>query len=227
MAIEWWVVLATIAGPVIAVQTQKFIERAGESRRRRRYIFDVMMSNRATRLADEHVKALNMIDLEFRQKKDALVIAAWRSLFGELTQGIGEEETDQNTIAAWRRRCDELYVTLLAAISKRLGFGFIEEDLRRGIYYPKGHGERETAQLAILHGLRLILEGRASLPMKITEVPRTDEGLTALQKETAAFQKTLNEKMISAYDDDGSLKVRMQPGQEPPAPKRLRPAARE
>jgi len=28
MAIEWWIVLATLGGPVLAVQTQKFIERA-------------------------------------------------------------------------------------------------------------------------------------------------------------------------------------------------------
>ena len=31
MAIEWWIVGATILGPVIAVQTQKFIERATDT----------------------------------------------------------------------------------------------------------------------------------------------------------------------------------------------------
>ena len=45
MAIEWWVVLATLAGPAIAVQTQKFIERATESRRRRLQIFNALMAN--------------------------------------------------------------------------------------------------------------------------------------------------------------------------------------
>ncbi len=55
--------------------------------------------------------------------------------------------------------------------------------------------------------------------MKITEIPGAGE--------TAALQKTLNEKMIGAYDADGSLKVKVQPADEPAAPKRLRPAARE
>lgn len=68
MAIEWWIALATLAGPVIAVQTQKWVERATDTRRRKRYIFETMMANRATRLADEHVKAVNMIDLAFLPK---------------------------------------------------------------------------------------------------------------------------------------------------------------
>jgi hypothetical protein len=38
--------------------------------------------------------------------------------------------------------------------------------------------------------------------MKITEVPGAGE--------TAKLQTTLNEKMLKAYDEDGSLKVRVQ-----------------
>jgi hypothetical protein len=200
MAIEWWVVLATLAGPVVAVQTQKWIERATESKRRRRWIFDVMMANRATRIADEHVKALNMIDLEFRSKKDKHVTDAWRALFGELTQGIRDGETDQIIVTAWNRRCDDLYVSLLSAMSRRLGFGFNEEDLRRGIYYPRGHSERENAQLAILHGLRSIFQGGA-LPVEIKAAPASPEA--------AALQVQLTEKMVTAYDQDGALKVRI------------------
>jgi len=56
---------ATVAGPILAVQAQKWIERAGERRRARRAIFHALMSNRATRLHDDFVKALNLIDLEF------------------------------------------------------------------------------------------------------------------------------------------------------------------
>ena len=54
-----------ILGPVVAVQTQKFIERATENRRRKRQIFIGLMANRATRLNDDYVRALNMIDIEF------------------------------------------------------------------------------------------------------------------------------------------------------------------
>ena len=54
------------------------------------------MANRATRLADDNIKALNLIDMEFRQRiipsrKNRAVLAAWRDLFGELTRGLKRE----------------------------------------------------------------------------------------------------------------------------------------
>ena len=206
MLIEWWVVAATLAGPVVAVQTQKWIERATENRRRRYAIFNALMANRATRLADDYVRALNLIDIEFlpgtfRPAKDRMVINAWRSLFGELNKGLKQGETDVQAIGSWHQRCDDRLVELLAAMSAALGYSFSSEDLRRGIYYPQGHVEREHAQLAILNGVRLLMEGKQSLPMKITEAPVSPE-LTKLQSQ-------LTEKMTNAYADDGALKVRI------------------
>jgi hypothetical protein len=152
MAIEWWIVLATLAGPVIAVQTQKFIERATENRRRKLMIFTALMANRATRLADDYVKALNLIDIEFLPgrwfpNKKRAVINAWRALLGELNHGLAQGETDQSKIAAWNQRCDERLVDLLFSMSTALGYRFSSEELRRGIYYPQGSAEREQAQL--------------------------------------------------------------------------------
>jgi hypothetical protein len=205
MPIEWWVVLATLAGPIVAVQTQKWIERATEKRRRKNAIFNALMANRATRLADDYVKALNLIDIEFlpgsiRPARHRAVINAWRALFGELQNGLREGETDAQ-ISAWHQRCDDRLVELLAAMSAALGYSFSQEELRRGIYYPRGHVEREQAQLAILNGVRQIVEGRQSLPMKITEAPASPE--------LAKLQSQLTEKMVTAYGDDGALKVRL------------------
>ncbi|MCK1299723.1 MULTISPECIES: DUF6680 family protein [unclassified Bradyrhizobium] len=106
MAIEWWVVLATLLGPVVAVQTQKWIERASERGRRRQWIFTALMANRATRLSDEYVRALNLIDLEFSPKRfggaaDRRVINAWRALFGELGDGPPDDNQDLNLARAW------------------------------------------------------------------------------------------------------------------------------
>ncbi len=87
---EWLVIVATFAGPVLAVQTQKWIERATERRRNRLQIFSALMANRATRMADEYVRALNLIELAFlprgwSKSKDQAVINAWRSLLGDLS----------------------------------------------------------------------------------------------------------------------------------------------
>jgi hypothetical protein len=164
------------------------------------------MSNRATRLTDENVKALNLIDLEFRPKlirsaKNKAVIQAWRSLFGELTQGLrgNEDTTDQAIINAWQARCNDLYVALERAMASALGFSFTDEELRRGIYYPRGHGEREAAQLAILHNLKRLLNGEIAINMNVKEFPVTPEA--------AAAQAALTERMTKAYTEDGGLKV--------------------
>ncbi len=61
MTIEWWIVLATLGGPVLAVQTQKFIERASENRRQKLAIFAALMANRATRLNDDYIRALALL----------------------------------------------------------------------------------------------------------------------------------------------------------------------
>ena len=111
MAIEWWIVLATLAGPVVAVQTQKFIERATERRNRRLQIFSALMANRATRLADDFVRALNLIDLVFLprwpwQRADRAVINAWRGFFGELSHGPGPN-AEQAAVIGWNRSCDD------------------------------------------------------------------------------------------------------------------------
>ena len=159
------------------------------------------MANRATRLADEHIRALNLIDLEFRQriipsKKDRAVISAWRDLFGELTQGLRDGETDQTVINAWNSRCNEFYVKLEAALALAVGFRFSDEELRRSIYYPRGHGEREIAQLTIMHNLKRLLEGQSAINMRVTELPSSPEA--------AAAQTALLEKISKAYTEDGA-----------------------
>ncbi len=206
MTVEWWVVLATLAGPVIAVQTQKWIERASERGKRRQWIFTALMANRASRLSDDYVRALNLIDLEFSSKRfrgtaDRKVIEAWRALFGELGNAPLDGNEDLNLARAWNDRVSERLVDLLSAMSTALGYTFSAEELRRGIYYPKGRVDLEQSQLAIMHGLGKIIQGHASLPMRIVEVPGSGE--------TAQLQTTLNEKMLRAYDEDGSLKVKV------------------
>lgn len=195
--VEWWVVFATLAGPVIAVQTQKFIERAGDRKRRREALFVALMANRATRISPEFVRALNLIDIEFLPArfgggKDQKVIDAWHEFLGELTHGTSPG-SDQASIAQWNQRCDDKAVELLAAMSISLGYSLTREQLRRGMYYPQGAVQREQAQLEILHGLRMLLNGQASIPMAIKELPTIPE--------FAQAQVDFVRKAAGAYDE--------------------------
>ena len=135
----------------------------------------------------------------FHLKKIRAVASAWQDLFGELTRGLKEGETDPILVNAWLGRCNEFYVKLEGAMAMALGFRFTDEELRRGIYYPRGHNEREMAQLAILHNLKRLLGGETAINMKVTEFPGSPEA--------AAAQAALTEKMTRAYTEDGALKI--------------------
>ncbi|MEA2890817.1 MAG: hypothetical protein QOI05_1610, partial [Bradyrhizobium sp.] len=150
MQVEWWIIFATLAGPIIAVQTQKFIERTNERSKRRQLIFTALMSNRATRLHDDFIRALNLIDLEFSPKRfggsaDRKVVEAWRALFGEYRNGPPEGNEDISLARAWNDRLSERLVDLLSAMSTALGYKFSAEELRRGIYYPQGRVDLEQS----------------------------------------------------------------------------------
>jgi uncharacterized protein DUF6680 len=204
MALEWWIVGATILGPVVAVQTQKFVERATENRRRQKMIFTALMANRATRLNDDYVRALNLIDIEFlpgrwQPENNRKVIEAWRTLFGELHNPPEPDEPIANR--AWNQRCDDRLVGLLSAMSRALGHRYTDEELRRGIYYPRGKFEIEQVQVGVLHGARAVLEGKAALQMRITEIP--------VNPETAAAQAAVLGKLATAYTNEGELRVRI------------------
>ena len=62
---ESLMIASTLLGPILAVQAQKWVERARTSGDRRDWIFTTLMATRQTRLSTEHVRALNLIDLAY------------------------------------------------------------------------------------------------------------------------------------------------------------------
>jgi hypothetical protein len=84
-----------------------------------------------------------------------------------------------------------------------LDFRFTDEELRRGIYYPRGHGEREVAQLAILHNLKRLLAGETAVNVNVREMPTTPEAIEILKKISAAHSDEGSLK-VSVHDDRGS-----------------------
>ncbi|WP_373426698.1 DUF6680 family protein [Neorhizobium galegae] len=69
---DWMIILATLAGPILAIQVQKFLERGRENRNRRLQIFRTLMATRAASVSPAHVEALNSIALEFYGRKNLL-----------------------------------------------------------------------------------------------------------------------------------------------------------
>ncbi len=100
------VVVATILGPILAVQAQKTIERLRETRDRKLRVFYTLMGTRAARTAAEHVQALNVIDLLFRRKAEKPIIDAWEAYREHLNQDV--EKMTPTQLEAWTARGSEL-----------------------------------------------------------------------------------------------------------------------
>ncbi|CAN7681562.1 DUF6680 family protein [Pseudomonas umsongensis] len=90
-------VIAALLGPILAVQTQKYLERRQSQREQKMRIFSILMSTRATRLSPMHVEALNMIDLAFaggartRSSTETEVLEAWRDHLDHLNTKCNEQ----------------------------------------------------------------------------------------------------------------------------------------
>jgi hypothetical protein len=198
-------ILATIAGPILAVQAQKWIERVRERRAAQQRVFYTLMATRATRVSPDHVQALNMIDLLFsptrwrRQSNgDKQVIKAWREYADHLN--INTKDASEAVRTAWNIKCYDLFIELLSALATALGYAFDKPQLRKGIYYPEAHDEAERKRLALEDAFIDVLKGTAPLSMNVKEFPGTQEAYN--------LQRKVNESIVGAFDTDGAIKVK-------------------
>jgi hypothetical protein len=197
---DWLIILATLLSPLIAVQVQKWIERATERRDAQLQVFYDLMATRATRVAPKHVEALNKIDLEFRSKgrpKEREVLNRWRIYADHLNIQVDEE--NEAVITQWHIQRDELFTDLLEALAAALGYPFNRVELRRGIYYPRAHSQAEIRKEIFEREIVRLLTGNSSLNMRVTDIPPNEEGL---KLQLAAYQA-----VVDAIKD-GALNVK-------------------
>src|SRR5262245_47517368 len=141
-ASDWVMVLAVLAGPILAVQASLFLQRRQEVRQRRFWVFRTLMMTRATSLAPEHVQALNLIDIDFAGNHAKLrsVRDAWRIYLDHLNNPRSTPPE------VWTTKREELLAALLHSMAVCLGYDFDITTIRRAAYLPMGHGEAEQDQ---------------------------------------------------------------------------------
>lgn len=168
---DWITLSAIIIGPILAVQTQKFLEAVRYKKQRRLNLFHTLMSTRASRVSNEHVGALNMIDLEFygrkvfgyrfQTPKEKSITNAWKNYNDQLNTRYEPEQ-----LAIWIDKNDQLLTALLYKMSNALGYDFDEVQLKRDCYRPIAHGNLEEEQHKLRTALIEVLEGKKPLPIK-------------------------------------------------------------
>jgi hypothetical protein len=173
---DWLIVSATILGPIFAVQAQKWVERFRERRQRKLWIFHSLMGSRADRTSAQHVQALNMIDLAFygssffgmklRSRREQAVLDSWKEYLDHLNTQFNDAGFE-----VWSSNGVELFINLLMAMSRDMGFSFDRVQIKKGVYSPVAHGTIAQDIDAIRTMAREVLEGRRSIKMDIMSVP--------------------------------------------------------
>jgi hypothetical protein len=183
---EWLIIGAALAGPILAVQAQKWVERLRTDANRRAWIFETLMATRGARMAPDHVRALNAIDLAFygrrnlgvvmRGRDAQEVIDTWRNYHAHLSKPV---PTSPDGNANWGATSEELFVNLLAALAKANHYRFDRAQLQTGGYTPMGYSNIEAEQQALRLGLIQTLAGGRSVPVEIRRSPRSPSSTPA------------------------------------------------
>jgi hypothetical protein len=179
---DWAVVGATLIGPILAVQAQKAVEAFRERRVRKTLLFEQLMATRASKVAPEHVRALNMIDLVFygerilgiqrRSRNEQRILDYWK----EYLDHLNNRGTDDQ-IVQWIAKGDELFTNLLYSIAEDIGFKFDRVQLKRGSYSPIAHGELEAEQAELRRATLSLITGKHALKMNIVGFPIDTEAV--------------------------------------------------
>ena len=161
-------VIAVLTAPLIALWVNQKLRDGKERKERKEFVFRTLMSTRATGLAQNHVQALNMIDVEFYgdNRKDKDVIEAWKTYHNFLSTPMSNQEL-------WGQKREELLLDLLYKMATNLGYDDLSKTTIKGTsYFPTGHGDMENDQVTIRKGFAQIFEGNRAFPVEVYEAPK-------------------------------------------------------
>jgi hypothetical protein len=165
---------ATLIGPILAVQAQKWLERHRVTKERRMQIFRILMATRAVNLSAGHVEALNAIPIEFygpSNSKLKTITDDWQSYLDHLN-------SHQTNADLWAQKRVELLSTMLLGMSRYLGLALNRSEIEK-VYYPTGHNQIESDMTVIRRGIAQVLSGETSIPMAVREFPVSDDAVSA------------------------------------------------
>jgi Family of unknown function (DUF6680) len=201
------VVVATLLGPILAVQAQKWVERFRERQGRKIWVFQTLMATRAARLSADHVRALNMIDLAFygrrrfgrqwQSRSERRAFQDWREYLNELTITWDDKV---NNDARLQRRSD-LFIDLLESIGADVGYTFDRLHLSKEVYYPAAHEQELAEQQALRRAAISVFSGEAPLKLDVERFPTNPE---IVQSATKLYDR------LNTALDGGVLSVKVE-----------------
>ncbi len=160
---------ATLLGPIAAVVITRWQDHRAQRRERLLYVFRTLMATRRMAISQEHVGAINLIEVEFHNVEP--VIDAWTAYITHLNTGgptLGATADQQKT---WEDRRNELLAILLVKIAAHLGFTKGEIEILHGGYAPSGWLFRDQRVGQIQDYVVRLSEGQAVVPISVGQPP--------------------------------------------------------
>ena len=159
-----WMGLATIVavllGPVIAVLASRHLDHRRADKTRKMDIFRALMRTRGMRLGQDHVEALNLVEVEFVGHPS--ILEAWNNYLSNLGEELPPAEQKHRFDAAVRRR-DALLTTLIYEIANAVGIRVQQLDILDGNYVPQGWQDTEWEHQLARRGLINVLYGKTAI----------------------------------------------------------------
>lgn len=163
MQIDWAVVCATIAGPILAVWASEWRQQRKLLHDRKEWVFRALWSTRSVNLHPDHVQALNNIDFAFPQKSFPKIADAWGLYFAHLSTPMGESNDSR---LRWNETASNLLADLVHLMAIELKIPFSKTQVKQPSYHPSGYVFTES-QKNELRALALeVLKGERPIPIR-------------------------------------------------------------
>lgn len=194
-------ILAVLAAPFIAVFAQRQIDLWREQRQRKLWVFKTLMATRGRTLSQDHVQALNMIELEFKKSTEKPIRDAWKEYHDHLNSYPYEGENQKERVAVWENETANLLGSLLTKMSMALSYEFDPVQIKKGAYSPQGHA---TTQMELQLLRRFVVEWLAGdRKVSVSIVPKDDEAA----KQGEAFMTGIS----AVIEGQKAIKVQLLP----------------
>jgi len=168
-AIEWITIAAIVVGPIFAVLIGRHLQNRQLTRFRRESLFKDLMGTRRIGLHIDHVRALNMIDVEFasNSRTDVAVRDAWKLYLSVLADNALKE----GAFSTWNTNRDKRFCDLLEKIALALKYPVQRSQIELGGYFPIYYTNLDNEQGLVRKGLIDLANGRAVLRIAVEPDP--------------------------------------------------------
>ena len=169
-------IVAILLAPAVAIYVGKYLDKKKEILDAKLWIFRTLMATRATPMSQEHVKALNMIDVTFygKDKKSKGVVESWNILRDHFHKDL--EKISDDLLQKWNEENQDLLIELLQKMADYLNYYFDKTAIKNTSYFPKGYGEQESDLMLIRKGFVNMMLGKFSMPIEVKFAQAGEEG---------------------------------------------------